>query len=177
MSDERTKRMTRFLSLAAYLGCIVGANWALQRWGFVSVGFGLLAPAGVWFAGASFFARDVVQETGGRRWVVAAILAGAALSWFVAPSLAVASGVAFLASETADFLVYTPLRRRNRYGAVALSNTVGSVVDSWLFLWLAFGSIAHWQGLVLGKLWTILPALVIVWLWRQRDLSLRLRPV
>jgi queuosine precursor transporter len=161
-------RMSRSLAILAYLLCIVGANWALERWGFVSVGFGLMAPAGVWFAGASFFCRDVVQETGGRRLVVAAIVFGAGLSWFVAPSFAVASGLAFLASETADFLVYTPLRRRHRYVAVALSNTVGSVVDSWLFLWLAFGSIAHWEGLVVGKLWTILPALVLLAIWRNR---------
>lgn len=161
------------LSIAAYLACIVLANWALQRWGFVSVGFGLMAPAGVWFAGISFFCRDIVQETGGRRLVVIIILAGAALSWFVAPSFAVASGIAFLVSESADFAVYTPLRRRHRYTAVAASNTVGSVVDSWLFLWLAFGSIAHWQGLVVGKLWTVVPALVLVWVWRRHDLSVR----
>jgi uncharacterized PurR-regulated membrane protein YhhQ (DUF165 family) len=160
--------IAKTLAITCYLACIVGANWALQRFGFVSVGFGLVASAGVYFAGASFFARDVVQEKSGRVAVVAVILIGAGLSWFIAPSFAVASGVAFLVSETCDFLVYTPLRERNRYGAVALSNTVGSVVDSWLFLWIAFGSIAHWAGLVVGKLWTILPALILLAIWRNR---------
>lgn len=157
-----------FLAFALYIGTIFAANWAIQRFGFVSVGFGLVAPAGVYFAGLAFSARDGVQEELGRRWVVVAILLGAFLSWFVSPSFAVASGVAFLVSETVDFCIYTPLRHRNRYVAVALSNTIGAVVDSFLFLWLAFGSIAFWKGQVVGKWWTILPALIVLWLLRNR---------
>lgn len=159
---------SRLVAITCYLACVVGANWALQRFGFISVGFGLLAPAGVWFAGASFFARDVVQERSGRVAVIAVIVVGAGLSWFIAPSFAVASGAAFLLSETCDFLVYTPLRERQRYVAVAASNVVGSVVDSWVFLWIAFGSIAHWQGSVVGKCWTIIPALILLAIWRNR---------
>jgi uncharacterized PurR-regulated membrane protein YhhQ (DUF165 family) len=78
-------------------------------------------------------------------------LAGAALSWLVSPSFAVASATAFLVSELADFAVYTPLARRSWLGAVALSNTVGLLVDSWLFLTLAFGSLQFFPGQVLGK--------------------------
>jgi uncharacterized PurR-regulated membrane protein YhhQ (DUF165 family) len=160
--------VTRAIAITCYLLCIVGANWAIERYGFVSVGFGYMAPAGVWFAGFAFTARDVVHRQGGRVWVIAAIVIGAALSWFIAPSFAVASGVAFLVSETADMAVYTPLYRSRPYLSIALSNTVGSVVDSLLFLWLAFGSVAFWQGNVIGKLWTILPALALLWMWRRR---------
>jgi hypothetical protein len=159
--------------LVAFLGTILGANWALETFGFVPVGFGLMAPAGVFFAGLAFACRDAVQERDGRLVVVAAILGGAALSWFIAPSFAVASGLAFLVSELADFAIYTPLRERNLYLAAALSNTVGSVVDSFLFLWLAFGSVAYWQGNVVGKWWTVVPVLAVMWGWR--DLSLRVR--
>lgn len=165
----------KVLAITGCLLCIAGANWAIERYGFVSVGFGHMAPAGVWFAGAAFTARDAVHRLGGRLWVVSAILLGAALSWFIAPSFAVASGVAFLVSELADMSVYTPLYRSRPYLSIALSNTVGSVVDSLLFLWLAFGSVAFWEGNVIGKLWTILPALALVWLWRNRDLSQRVR--
>lgn len=160
-------RLYAVLAASVYVGCIVGANWALARFGFVSVGFGLVAPAGVYFAGAALTARDVVQETTGRFVVLPLIAAGALLSWSIEPAFAVASGVAFLASELSDWAIYTPLRQRHRYAALAFSNTVGAVVDSWLFLWLAFGSLAHWQGLVVGKLWTVLPALALLWVWRH----------
>jgi len=97
------------------------------------------------------------------------------VSWLISPAFAVASGAAFLASETVDFAAYTFLRRRNRYAAVIVSNAVGSVIDSLLFLYLAFGSTRFWEGQVVGKLWTVIPAVVLLWLWRSRDLSERMR--
>jgi uncharacterized PurR-regulated membrane protein YhhQ (DUF165 family) len=155
-------------ALIAYIGTIVIANWLIERYGFVSVGFGLVAPAGVYAAGLAFSARDLVHEWAGRRVVIAAIVIGAAVSWMVSPTFAVASGVAFLVSEVADLAVYEPLRARQRYSAVVLSNTVGAVVDSLIFLRLAFGSTAFWEGQVIGKLWTIIPAIVCLWIWRHR---------
>jgi uncharacterized PurR-regulated membrane protein YhhQ (DUF165 family) len=147
-----------------YLLTIVAANWAIQRFGLVPVGFGLLAPAGVYFAGLAFTLRDLTQEALGRWWCVAAIVAGAALSFALGDGrIAAASGAAFLTSELADFAVYQPLRRRNWLGAVALSNTVGAVVDSALFLWLAFGSLAFLPGQVVGKSWVTLVAVIVLW--------------
>jgi uncharacterized PurR-regulated membrane protein YhhQ (DUF165 family) len=165
----------KYVALTAYLACIVGANWAIQHYGFVSVGFGYMAPAGVWFAGLAFSARDLVQRTAGRSWVIAAIGIGAALSWFVSPSFAIASGVAFLVSESVDMAIYTPLYRRHPFVSVLASNTVGSVIDSMLFLWLAFGSITYWQGQVIGKMWTVLPVIAGMAVLRC-DLSQRVRP-
>ena len=40
-----------YLIFVAYVATIFGANWALSTFGLVPVGFGLLAPAGVYFAG------------------------------------------------------------------------------------------------------------------------------
>ena len=34
----------------AYIATIFGANWALEHYGIVGIGFGLSAPAGVLFA-------------------------------------------------------------------------------------------------------------------------------
>src|SRR4051812_18710119 len=99
------------LALAGYIATIVLANWAIATFGVVPVGFGLVAPAGVYFAGFAFTLRDLVQEQLGQRWTVAAILVGSALSAIVSPQFALASGVAFLLSELADFAVYTPLRQ------------------------------------------------------------------
>ena len=92
-----------------------------------------------YFAGLAFTLRDVVHRTLGRLAVVGAILAGAALSYTISPAFATASAVAFLVSELADLSVYEPLRARGWMPAVVASNVVGIVVDSLLFLWLAFG--------------------------------------
>ena len=147
------QRSIGLVSLLAYISTIFGANWAIDRFGIVPVGFGLMAPAGVYFVGLAFTFRDTTQRTLGRRWTVAAIVVGAMLSAFVSPEFALASGVAFLFSEFADFAVYTPLAAKRWLTAVAASNVVGTIVDSILFLWLAFGSLQFLTGQVIGKLW------------------------
>ena len=43
-----------------------------------------------------------------------------------------------------------------------MSNTVGLMVDSALFLWLAFGSLAFFWGQVVGKAWMTLLAVVVI---------------
>jgi len=148
--------MSRSLGICAalaFVGTVVLANALIERYGAVPVGFGLMAPAGVYAAGLAFTLRDLTHTALGRSAVIAAILAGAALSWAIAPAFAVASGVAFLVSEAADLAVYEPIRRRSWLGAVALSNTAGLIVDSALFLWLAFGSLAYLPGQLVGKAW------------------------
>jgi uncharacterized PurR-regulated membrane protein YhhQ (DUF165 family) len=156
------------IALVGYVAVIVLANWAIQTFGIVPVGFGLAAPAGVYFAGLAFTLRDLVQEQLGRIWTIVAILVGAAVSALVSPQFALASGIAFLLSELADFVVYTPLRRRNWLAAVSLSNSVGLVVDSALFLGLAFGSFDFLAGQVVGKLWMTVLAVALLWGWRRR---------
>ena len=111
--------------------------------------------------------RDLTQDTLGRGWVVVAIVLGAALSALVSPDFALASGLAFLFSESADFLVYTPLRERGWIGAVTASNIVGLVVDSALFLWLAFNSLEFLPGQIVGKAWMTALAVAVLWLWRR----------
>lgn len=109
----------------------------------------LRAPAGVHLAGLAFTLRDLTQERLGS-----------------VPTL-LAIGSAFLLSELADFAVYTPLRERNWLGAVAASNLVGLVVDSALFLTLAFGSLEFFGGQVIGKLWITALAILLLTLWRR----------
>ena len=154
---------------AAYLATVVLANVAVVWWGIVPVGFGLYAPAGVYFAGLAFTLRDTTQDALGRRWVVGAILLGAALSALLSPALALASAAAFLVSEFADYAVYTPLRQRRWLTAVAASNVVGAVLDSVIFLWLAFGSLAFLPGQVLGKLLMTAFAVVALAVARKRQ--------
>jgi queuosine precursor transporter len=161
------------VAMVLYVATVVAANWFVQHVGTQSfpggphtipVGFGYRAPSGVLWIGVAFTLRDVVQSLLGKRAVIVGILVGAALSYVVAPALAFASAAAFLVSETLDFLVYTPLVDRDRVvTAVTLSNTVGLVVDTVVFLQIAFGSLDFWQGQIIGKAeMTVLAVLLIV---------------
>ena len=149
--------------IACLAATIVGANWAIRTFGMAPVGFGLMAPAGVYFAGLAFTFRDLVHDTLGRWGALAAIALGAALSWSIEPTFAVASAAAFLFSELADLFVYAPLRERHWLGAVAASNVVGLIVDSALFLLLAFGSLQFLAGQIVGKFWVTAVFVAILW--------------
>jgi hypothetical protein len=60
--------------------------------------------------------------------------------------------------------------------AVIASSLVGLVIDSAVFLYLAFGSLQYLPGQVVGKAWMVLIALpLIAWL-RRRDARLGLAP-
>jgi len=83
---------------------------------------------------------------------------------------------AFLLSELADFAVYTPLQKRRFVTAVIASGLVGLVVDSIVFLQLAFGSLDFLSGQIIGKAWMIVLALPLMHLLRRRDERLGLAP-
>jgi queuosine precursor transporter len=165
---------------------IPAANWMIGNLGTVCmpggpcvipVAPGLAAPSGVLMIGVALVLRDLVQRRFGPTAGVGAILIGAALSALLAPpSLVIASAMGFLVSEFADFAVYTPLQRRRFVIAVVASGFVGLVVDSVVFLWLAFGSLEFLGGQVVGKAWMILLSIpFIAWL-RRRDARLGLAP-
>lgn len=144
-----------------FLACIPLANWMIGNVGHclpngpcvIPVLPGLMAPSGVLMVGAALVLRDAVHHRLGGRWAIACILAGAALSAFIAsPALVIASAVAFLLSELADYAVYAPLRAKGAALAVAASGVAGAVVDSVLFLGIAFGSLAYAPGQIVGKL-------------------------
>ena len=129
-----------------------------------------MAPSGVTMIGIALVLRDLVQRRLGVGVAVGAILAGAALSALIAPpALVVASAAAFLLSELADFAVYTPLARRRLIVAVVASSLVGLVVDSIVFLWLAFGSLEFLAGQIVGKAWMVLLSIPFVAWLRRRD--------
>lgn len=164
-----TKNLYILLGLwVAFVATVGGANWALATYGIVPIGFGLSAPAGVYFAGIGFTIRDLIHDRGDRRWIFSAIIAGAAVSALLedAQAFAIASGCAFLLSESADWLIYSPLRRRGWVISVACSNAVGLVVDSVVFLWLAFGSLAFIEGQIVGKAYMTIAAIALLWLIR-----------
>jgi uncharacterized PurR-regulated membrane protein YhhQ (DUF165 family) len=154
--------MKKWGFLAGYIATIPLANWMIGNVGtfcipdgpcMIPLGFGLTAPSGVLMIGLALVLRDFVHDTLGAKWALGAILVGALLSYLLAdPFIAVASLVAFAVSELSDFAVYAPIRKRNRSIAILASGVVGSIVDSALFLYLAFGSLAYVEGQIVGKL-------------------------
>lgn len=168
----------KWFMLVAFLSTIPIANWLIGSVGtkcipagpcLIPVGFGLLAPSGVLVIGAAFVLRDMVHERMGVAWAIAAILAGAAISVVITPpALAIASATAFLLAELADLGVYAPLRERRLALAVIASGIVGSVMDSAVFLLLAFGSLDFLAGQVVGKMWASLAAFGFLALRRWR---------
>jgi len=163
------------------------ANWMIGHVGTTCVPNGpclipvapkLMAPSGVLMIGIALVLRDLVQRRLGVWVSVAAIAIGTAISAMIAPvSLVVASASAFLLSELADLAVYTPLARRRMVTAVILSSMAGLVVDSIVFLWLAFGSLDFLAGQVVGKAWMVLLSIPFVMLLRRRDEKIGLEPV
>ena len=169
-----------YLYLSAFALCIPAANWLIGNVGtfcvpdgpcLIPVAPGLTAPSGVLMIGLALVLRDLVQRSLGVKWAAGAVLVGAALSAFFAPpALVVASAAAFLLSELADLAVYTPLQKRGLVLAVFASSVVGLVIDSAVFLYLAFGSLDYISGQIVGKAWMVLAALPVIHFMRKRHL-------
>jgi uncharacterized PurR-regulated membrane protein YhhQ (DUF165 family) len=187
MSDVRAQgRAEGLIYLLLFALTIPAANWMIGHVGtvcppgspcLVPVGPGLMAPSGVLMIGVGLVLRDLVQRRLGLAAAFGAILFGAALSaWLAPPAIVIASAAAFLLSEMADLLVYTPLQRRRFVLAVVLSSLAGLVVDSAVFLYLAFGSLDFLVGQVVGKAWMVLIAIPLLQWLRRRDERLGLTP-
>jgi uncharacterized PurR-regulated membrane protein YhhQ (DUF165 family) len=184
---EKQKNIEGGIFLVLFCLTIPLANWMIGHVGTVCtanglcllpVARGLMAPSGVLMIGIALVLRDLVQRRLGVEFGIAAIVAGAAISAGLAPrSLVIASAAAFLLSEFADFAVYTPLARRRLVLAVFASSILGLVVDSIVFLWLAFGSLDFLVGQIVGKLWMVLLAIPFVAYLRRRDARLGLNPI
>lgn len=163
------------LTILAYLGSVVAANLltaAFGKVGSIVTAFALI--------GATITLRDRLHdrwEGRGLTWRLGAlILTGGVLSWLLnrdAATIATASMIAFLASESTDTVVYHLLRHLPWLRRVNGSNLASSAVDSLVFPTLAFGGFdavqttAEFLAKVLGgAAW----ALVMV-RWRRRATS------
>jgi uncharacterized PurR-regulated membrane protein YhhQ (DUF165 family) len=186
LTNDKRRLVEGVVCLVLFGLTIPAANWLIGNAGtvcvpngpcLIPVAPGLMAPSGVTMIGIALVLRDLVQRRLGVGVAVGAIAAGAALSALIAPpSLVVASAVAFLISEFADLAVYTPLARRRLIAAVVASSMVGLVVDSIVFLYLAFGSLDFLLGQIVGKAWMVLASIPFVAWLRRRDERLGVAP-
>lgn len=128
--------------IVLYLSAIIAANLSVAYFGPVAV-----IPNSFLFIALDLTSRDALHS----RWqgsgltirMLALIATGSALSWLLnrnAGPIALASFVAFAAAATTDALVYHALRRRSWLVKVNGSNIPAAVVDSAVFLYLAFGA-------------------------------------
>jgi len=186
-TPDRQRLWEGSIFLALFALTIPAANWLIGHLGttcvaphgpcLVPVAPGLLAPSGVMMVGVALVLRDLVQRRLGTAMSALAILVGSGLSALLAPAaLVFASATAFLLSEFADLAVFTPLARRRLVAAVVASSVVGLVVDSIVFLWLAFGSLDFLAGQVVGKAWFVLLSIPFVSWLRRRDERLGIAP-
>jgi uncharacterized PurR-regulated membrane protein YhhQ (DUF165 family) len=183
---EGRRRAEGIVFLLLFCLTIPLANWLIGHVGtvcapqgpcLVPVAPGLMAPSGVTMIGVALVLRDLVQRRLGVGVSAGAILAGSAISALLAPpALVLASATAFLLSELADLAVYTPLARRRLVAAVVASSLCGLVVDSIIFLWLAFGSLEFLPGQIVGKSWMVLLSIPFVTWLRRRDERLGIQP-
>lgn len=128
----------------------------------------IYAPSGVIFAGLAFVLRDILQRLSSLMISVYAVLCGTILSYvYVNKELALAACGAYLVSELSDTVVYSFLQRYNLFLAVLVSSCVGLIIDSVIFLHLAFHSYHFILGQIIGKLLMVIFAAPLIILVRK----------
>ena len=107
----------------------------------------------------AFLVTDLVNRRAGARAAMRVVWTGFALGVALSalagdPRIALASGTAFLVSQSLDVRVFDALRRRSRWWlAPATSSAAGSVLDTALFFSIAFaGTGLPWVTWGLGDL-------------------------
>ena len=138
----------------------------------VNIGFVYVAPIPLlgemfppmsFVVGAVFILRDYAQREIGHK-VLGAMLVGAGLSYLMAdPFVAIASLVAFVISETADWGVYS-LTKKPLGQRILISSAIATPIDSAVFLYM----IGYFS--VLGCILMVLAKMVaagLIW-WRLK---------
>lgn len=159
---------------ALYVALMPLINWAFAGIDTIAVPASL--GGGAWHpftivTGLVLVFRDFAQREI-KHWIFAAMAAGLALSTLTAwPVIVVASGVAFLISETADWAVYTfsnrPLSQR-----IMISSLVSAPIDQVVFIYLAslvVDDIFAWGTILTGVLSKLLGAWVVSQLVAARE--------
>jgi queuosine precursor transporter len=131
------------VAIAAYVAFIILVNWLFipenliegkTQW-FTNTWMGTLYLANV-IVGFVFVLRDYAQREIGHKVLLVTALAGIPVYYFAGPGLAIASMVAFLLSEMADWAVYT-FTKRPLQSRIILSSLVSVPVDTLAFQHLA----------------------------------------
>ncbi|MCC2624529.1 MAG: beta-carotene 15,15-monooxygenase [Burkholderiales bacterium] len=175
----KNKQFIVFITFALFLAMIPAANYTLLHFGsscpenqpcVIPVWFYpvVYAPSGVLFAGAAFVLRDILQRLSSLWLSLFAVLCGTIISYkYVNADLAVAGSAAYFLSELTDTYVYTYLQRYSLILAVFISACAGLIVDSMVFLHMAFHSYQFLPGQIIGKLLVVILCLPVIKLSRR----------
>jgi hypothetical protein len=129
--------------------------------------------------GMVFVVRDFVQREMGHRVLVLMALAVAWSFYYSWPVIALASGIAFAISETADWLIFTFTKYRLST-RILLSSALAAPVDTTVFLFGAdlarqmqlgdppgnMFNLPNWILFILGKM---IGAVIVSWMIRRRE--------
>ncbi len=152
--------------VALYVGLMPVINWAFS--GIPTIPLPAWLGGGEWHpftivTGLVLVVRDFAQREV-KHWIFAAMVVGLALSTLTSwLQIVVASGLAFLVSETADWAVYTfskrPLSQR-----IMISSLVGAPIDQVAFLALAslaVPGIFAWGSVITGIISKLIGAYIV----------------
>lgn len=149
-----------------YVLSVVAVNWAFTVVPVLHLPGGEAWPPVALIVGFVFVIRDFAQRAVGH-WVLAAMLLGGVISWFMASrEVALASMCAFLVGELVDWAVYTftgrPFSQR-----VLLSSAVSTPIDSIVFM--AMLGMFSFTSVVLMTASKMAGAFVVFLLIRRRE--------
>lgn len=174
------KQLATVVFFILFLSMIPAANYTLLHFGIscpanqpciIPVWFSpvIYAPSGVLFAGLALVLRDILQRLAGLYLALIAVVIGTILSYlYVNPALALAGCSAYFLSEMTDTVVYSFLQKYNLILAVLVSASFGVVIDSTIFLHLAFHSYEFIGGQIIGKFWMVLLSIPLIKFARSR---------
>ena len=166
-------RFAGILVCLVYVSVALVVNFTIAWWQPQKV-LGIEIPPGLLLVGAIFVMRDYAQRAVGN-WVIALTLVAAVLTYFAVDHVvALASGAAFLVSESIDWLVFK-FTRRPMKSRIVISSAVAVPFDGLIFLGML--------GWLTPQLFFVhysvkMVASVLMWLWlsAQHNRALTISP-
>lgn len=126
-----------------YLGAIVTADLLVTHFGQRA-----LVVTGLFIIPLDLFSRDLLHDFWKGKFLgikmFLLVCTGSLLSFFInsnSKMVAIASACSFAIVGVVSFIIYQALIERNRAFKMNVTNSIGAVVDSLLFPWIAFGAI------------------------------------
>jgi|SRR5690606_21247192 len=135
----------------AYVLAILAVNIGFSYVPLIATPLGMLSPIAI-AVGGIFVLRDYVQRSIGHH-VLWGVGIGAVLSWWLAdPFVAIASVLAFVSSELADWALYT-ITKKPFHQRVWVSSLLSTPIDTAVFLfWIDQMHVGTFILMVLSKL-------------------------
>jgi queuosine precursor transporter len=157
----------------AYVTVALLVNFTISWWPPQDF-FGIQIPPGLLLVGAVFVMRDYAQRAVGN-WVIALTLIAAVLTYFAVDHVvALASGTAFVVSESIDWLIFK-ITRRPMKDRIVISSAVAVPFDGLIFLGI--------MGWLIPQLFWVhytlkMVASIFMWLWlsQRANRSTSLKP-